>query len=107
VVLFDEPSEGLSVPVTKLLAGIISTLRDSGTGVVLVEQNLSFALSIADAVSVMRNGVLQDSQERSDNGWDIPALESAMGIRRLEAVASITSSTDTGQRMESDGGNRG
>ncbi|HVI88935.1 MAG TPA: ABC transporter ATP-binding protein [Dongiaceae bacterium] len=56
VLLLDEPSAGLS---PKLVAGVFADLariRDSGVGIVLVEQNARAALSIGDRAYVLVEG---------------------------------------------------
>jgi branched-chain amino acid transport system ATP-binding protein len=56
MLLLDEPSEGMSPHVLRALSAVISSLRSEGAGVLLVEQNLSFALTVADRVLVMARG---------------------------------------------------
>jgi branched-chain amino acid transport system ATP-binding protein len=56
VLLLDEPSEGMSPRVLRALATVVADLRADGAGVLLVEQNLSFALTVADRVLVMARG---------------------------------------------------
>jgi branched-chain amino acid transport system ATP-binding protein len=56
LVLMDEPTEGLSPHVVGELKQLVQNLRDSGLAVLLVEQNIEFALDIADSVSVMDKG---------------------------------------------------
>ncbi len=54
--LMDEPSEGLAPLIVRELGGIITRLKEEGMGILLVEQNLHFALAHADAVQVMTKG---------------------------------------------------
>ncbi|MGY2704814.1 MULTISPECIES: ABC transporter ATP-binding protein [unclassified Nocardioides] len=56
ILLLDEPSEGMSPQVLRALSSVIASLRDDGAGVLLVEQNLAFALTVADRVLVMARG---------------------------------------------------
>jgi ABC-type branched-subunit amino acid transport system ATPase component len=56
LVLMDEPTEGLSPFMVDDLRRLIATLRAEGVGVLLVEQNLDFALSVADRVYIMERG---------------------------------------------------
>jgi branched-chain amino acid transport system ATP-binding protein len=56
VLLLDEPSEGMSPHVLRAMSSLISSLRGDGAGVLLVEQNLAFALTVADRVVVMARG---------------------------------------------------
>jgi branched-chain amino acid transport system ATP-binding protein len=59
MLLLDEPSEGMSPHVLRALTTVIAGLRTDGAGVLLVEQNLSFALAVADRVLVMARGHIE------------------------------------------------
>lgn len=63
VMLMDEPSLGLSPLLVKEIFAIICRLRDDGMTILLVEQNASVALEVADHGYVMEVGriVLEDS----------------------------------------------
>ena len=52
----DEPSEGLAPLLVRELGRIIQQLKAAGTSVLIVEQNLAFALRIADYVYLMSKG---------------------------------------------------
>jgi branched-chain amino acid transport system ATP-binding protein len=56
LILMDEPTEGLSPQIVSELKQLVQKLRDSGLAILLVEQNIEFALDIADTVSVMDKG---------------------------------------------------
>jgi branched-chain amino acid transport system ATP-binding protein len=56
LILMDEPTEGLSPQVVEELKQLIMRLRESGIAILLVEQNIEFALQTADTVSVMDKG---------------------------------------------------
>jgi len=57
MLLLDEPSIGLAPIVVKRIGEEIRRLnRESGIGIVLVEQNVEFALSVADRVAIMSQG---------------------------------------------------
>lgn len=56
VMLMDEPTEGLSPLFVRELGKLIQELRATGTTVLLIEQNLGFALRLADHVYVMNKG---------------------------------------------------
>ena len=56
LILMDEPSEGLSPKLVQRVEEILRGLRASGHAVLLVEQNLALALSVADSIHVISSG---------------------------------------------------
>jgi len=56
LLLMDEPSEGLAPIIVKEIGRIISRLKASGFSILLVEQNLSMALAVADYTYVVSKG---------------------------------------------------
>jgi branched-chain amino acid transport system ATP-binding protein len=58
LVLMDEPSEGLSPRYVLHVAEILKRMRALGHAILLVEQNLAMALSVADRVLIISSGRL-------------------------------------------------
>lgn len=56
LLLVDEPSKGLAPAIIQNLISAFKALKESGSTVVLVEQNFNFAKSLGDDVAVMDNG---------------------------------------------------
>lgn len=56
VLLMDEPSEGLAPLLVRELGRILMELKRDGGSILLVEQNLPFALRVADYVYLMSKG---------------------------------------------------
>jgi branched-chain amino acid transport system ATP-binding protein len=58
LLLLDEPSEGLAPLIVLEIGRILRALRDQGIAILLVEQNLSLALGVAERVYVMSKGTV-------------------------------------------------
>ncbi len=56
LLLVDEPTEGLSPMMVKVMADTLVTLRDAGLSILLVEQKLDIALDIAARAYVLGRG---------------------------------------------------
>ncbi len=56
VLLLDEPSEGLAPKMVAEIGGIIAQLKADGLSMLLVEQNVHLALSLADEVAIVNTG---------------------------------------------------
>jgi branched-chain amino acid transport system ATP-binding protein len=54
--LLDEPTEGLAPVIIDAIGRVVSELKKAGLTVLLVEQNLPFATSVADRHNLMENG---------------------------------------------------
>jgi branched-chain amino acid transport system ATP-binding protein len=63
ILLLDEPSMGLSPILVEQIFDIIKTINEQGTTILLVEQNASMALAIADRGFILQTGeiVLSDT----------------------------------------------
>ncbi|MBL0427992.1 ABC transporter ATP-binding protein [Ramlibacter alkalitolerans] len=56
ILLMDEPTEGLAPVMVEAVEAILRSLREEGLGILLVEQNLYSALSVADRVILLETG---------------------------------------------------
>jgi len=56
ILLMDEPSMGLSPLLVQEIFGIIQSINEAGTTILLVEQNANKALQVADRAYVMETG---------------------------------------------------
>ena len=56
LLLLDEPSLGLAPVMVKLIFEVLSTINTSGTAILLVEQNVARALTLAHRAYVIENG---------------------------------------------------
>jgi rhamnose transport system ATP-binding protein len=76
VILLDEPTTSLGPVEREALFGLMRQLRDSGVTMIFVSHNLDDVLSIADHVTVFRDGVLVGTRRAAD--WTKPSLVRAM-----------------------------
>jgi len=58
LLLMDEPSAGLAPVMVQEIAGVIRELHRSGLTILLVEQNVGVALSLASVAHIIRDGVI-------------------------------------------------
>jgi branched-chain amino acid transport system ATP-binding protein len=56
LLLMDEPTEGLAPIIVRELGRTLESLKQSGTSILLIEQQLAFALRHADIVFIMSKG---------------------------------------------------
>jgi branched-chain amino acid transport system ATP-binding protein len=65
LLLMDEPSEGLAPIIVQEIGRIIRQLKESGFSILLVEQNLSMALRVADYGYVISKGKIVYNPSRA------------------------------------------
>lgn len=82
LLLLDEPSLGLAPLVVKDLFRLIRTLRDRGVTILLVEQNVRQALTVADRGYVMESGRLILSGKAQDLLADGQVAHAYLGVKR-------------------------
>ena len=58
VILLDEPASGLSPEEVAILGRVLSTIRDHGATIILVEHNFRMIQSLADTIVVLDQGAL-------------------------------------------------
>jgi branched-chain amino acid transport system ATP-binding protein len=80
LLLLDEPSQGLAPVIVKMVARVLAELRGEDLSIVLVEQNLNFALSVADRVVVMENGCVVDRLSTAESREHPDRIERYLAI---------------------------
>jgi len=80
LLLLDEISEGLAPVIVQALARMITTLRDKGYTIVMVEQNFRFAAPLADRFYVMEHGQIVETFAASELNSKMPVLHSLLGV---------------------------
>lgn len=59
VILFDEPTEGIQPNIVQDIQGVIKNIKDNmDASIILVEQNLDFATTVADYLYIIDNGII-------------------------------------------------
>ncbi len=66
LILLDEPTEGLAPAVVDQIGAALNVLKSRGFTIVLVEQNISFAVEFADRHYVLDEGRIVDQFARAD-----------------------------------------
>jgi branched-chain amino acid transport system ATP-binding protein len=61
ILLLDEPFEGLAPIIVRDLLATCRTLAEAGQTIMIVEQNISATMTLADRIYVMHNGHIVDS----------------------------------------------
>ncbi|MCX5809148.1 MAG: ABC transporter ATP-binding protein [Proteobacteria bacterium] len=59
VLLLDEPTEGLSPVMVKILKDLVLKLKEVGTTILLSEQNIKFAMAVSDRVAIIDKGYIR------------------------------------------------
>jgi branched-chain amino acid transport system ATP-binding protein len=80
LILFDEPSLGLSPVAVESVFATIRELRAAGVTVLLVEQNVADSLEIADFAAVLENGSVVLSGSARDIARDEKVKSAYLGI---------------------------
>ncbi len=84
LLLLDEPSLGLAPKIVAQVAALVREINASGVSVLLVEQNASVALELADHAYLMENGriVLEGPAAELEDDPDVQEFYLGAGIAR-------------------------
>jgi branched-chain amino acid transport system ATP-binding protein len=80
LLLMDEPSEGLAPIIVLEIGHIISQLKESGFSILLVEQNLPMALSVADHVYIISKGAIVHNSTPKELGGNEELKAKYLGV---------------------------
>lgn len=80
LLLLDEPSDGLAPAIVKLVGDAIERLAGEGVSVLLVEQNVTLALRVADQVAVMTKGRISYQETAAHVRADPGRLHALLGV---------------------------
>jgi branched-chain amino acid transport system ATP-binding protein len=89
LVLMDEPSEGLSPRFVLHIGEIMKRMRSLGHAILLVEQNLALALSVADHVHIIASGrfVFSGTPEELKSMPEV--LDEHLGVSGAKSIDDI------------------
>jgi branched-chain amino acid transport system ATP-binding protein len=85
LLLLDEPTEGLMPSLVTLVEETMRRLRDDGTTILLVEQNLATALSVGDRVYVMEKGEIRVTATPGELRASPEVLQRYLGVEARRA----------------------
>jgi branched-chain amino acid transport system ATP-binding protein len=80
LLLLDEISEGLAPVIVQALARMITTLKEKGYTIVMVEQNFRFAAPLADRFYVIEHGQIVETIAAADLNARMPVLTELLGV---------------------------
>ena len=103
LLMLDEPSLGLAPRMVDELLAIVRRIADSGTTVLMVEQNVKKALAVADRGYVLERGTLVASGPAKLLARSTVVREAYLGASSSEATTA-TRAVQTTVRIESVGG---
>jgi branched-chain amino acid transport system ATP-binding protein len=80
LLLLDEPTEGLAPVIVQQIGRTIGRLRSAGFTILLVEQNLRFAGTVADRHHVLEQGRVVDTIANADLASSMDKLHDYLGV---------------------------
>ncbi len=80
LLLLDEPTEGLAPLVVQQIGTTVNELRKEGLSMLLVEQNVEFALRLADYVYVISKGRIVYESRAEELQKDTQAKSRYLGV---------------------------
>ena len=80
LLIVDEPSKGLAPAIINNMIDAFAQLKDSGTTLLVVEQNINFAKRLGDSVAVMDNGRIVHAGSMQALAEDDALQQSLLGL---------------------------
>jgi branched-chain amino acid transport system ATP-binding protein len=81
VILMDEPSEGLSPVLRRVVRDHIQAIQESGVSILLVEQNVKLALDTCRRVYFMEKGSIRHEVQAKDLARDETLVSRYLGVK--------------------------
>ena len=99
ILMLDEPSLGLSPLLSKELFQVLSLIRETGPGVLVVEQNAKLSLAIADRGYLIENGQIVGANDAASLSAN-PAIQAAYLGGKPGASAGQSIAPEAGQALD-------
>jgi acyl-CoA reductase-like NAD-dependent aldehyde dehydrogenase/ABC-type branched-subunit amino acid transport system ATPase component len=96
ILLLDEPSLGLSPLLAHELFTALARLRDTGVGILLVEQNARQSLAVSDRGYLIETGRIVGHGEARDLAADPAVREAYLGAHEVHAPSPAERGLDSG-----------
>ncbi len=80
LMLLDEPSDGLAPAIVEQVGGVLTDLASTGLAILIVEQDLRLAFSVAGRVAVMAKGQIVHESSVSEFRQDADRAHALLGI---------------------------
>ncbi|WP_435202934.1 ABC transporter ATP-binding protein [Janibacter sp. GS2] len=80
VLLLDEPSDGLAPAIVQQVMGVVRELAQEGITVLIVEQDLRAAFSVADRITVMEKGRIVHTSTTEEFRGDAERARRLLGV---------------------------
>jgi uncharacterized protein (UPF0261 family)/ABC-type branched-subunit amino acid transport system ATPase component len=94
LLVMDEPTEGLAPVIVEHVEQMLATLvREGSMAILLIEQNLGVAMTVADTIDVMVNGRIARSLPAAELAADRELQQRLLGVRAA-SDAEVAASAD-------------
>ena len=80
LLMLDEPTEGLAPVIVQQIGAVVRKLKEAGLTILLVEQNLRFAQTVADRHYIMEGGRIVDQVSNSALVVDMERVKRYLGV---------------------------
>ncbi|MCH8505802.1 MAG: ABC transporter ATP-binding protein [Ectothiorhodospiraceae bacterium] len=80
LLLLDEPTEGLAPSIVSQIGGTIRKLKEQGYTILLVEQNVRFAMTVSDRYFILDQGQVVESHDRDSFERNFDTLMARLGV---------------------------
>jgi branched-chain amino acid transport system ATP-binding protein len=80
LILFDEPTEGLAPLLVASIGTIIKEIKNSGLTILLIEQNIRFAIELADRHNILHGGKIVYSGSKEEFQHDHEVQQRYLGV---------------------------